>query len=171
MQGDIQPRQPWEQTPRSISVTCSGKPHTSVIPAATVLCRRQPCVLSKPGLGPGQKEQENTKWVLPERREAQSRYFSSNSNAACCQLGRSLGGPSPVHTGSRPGCEGESPVGDGQGAAACRRGAADPPAPLRPSTRKRKQIAMEQGIFFPLKGQQDHKLVFVYKNVSTEAKE
>lgn len=67
VQGDIQPRQSWEQTTPSISVTCSGNPHTSVIPAATVLCRRQPRVLSKPSLGPGQKEQESTKWVLPER--------------------------------------------------------------------------------------------------------
>lgn len=32
---------------------------------------------------------------------------------------------------------------------------ADPPGPPRPSTRKRKQIAKEQSVFFPLKGQQE----------------
>lgn len=71
---------------------------------------------------------------------------------------------------SSPGRSLRSALGAGQGCPGdsrhCR-----PPVPLRPSTRKNKQNATEQGIAFPLKGQRDHRLLFVYENVSTEAKE
>lgn len=38
------------------------------------------------------------------------------------------------------------------------------PVPPWPSSRKREELAMEHSISFPLKGQQDRKLLFVYKH-------
>lgn len=54
--------------------------------------------------------------------------------------------------------------GNGRGAAACRTGLRASPIPPWPSSRKREELAMEHSISFPLKGQQDRKLLFVYKH-------
>lgn len=48
-------------------------------------------------------------------------------------------------------------------------GMSNPGTPPLLSTGKRKQTALEQGVFFPLKGHQDSKLLFVYRNGGTEA--
>lgn len=73
------------------------------------------------------------------------------------------GGLSPITLGAGQGCKEESLPGDGWGAT-------EPPVPPRPSTRKRKQTALERGIFFPLRDQQDSK-VFVCINTRMETEE
>lgn len=92
---------------------------------------------------------------MPE--EAQSGCLNCSGSAAFCQLGTSPGGL------SLPSRE-ESP--QAMAREQLPQETADPPSlPLQPSTRRRKQTAVEQSVFFPFPGPQDCQLLCVKPTV------